>query len=97
MVCSRPCILYAVGVMAGVWKSHEQDWNEVKWILQYLKRLSCFGIILDINGALSNVAGYIGGGPIGIGGPWVSRDKRPKGMSIIALSKVHQESRQMQA
>ena len=40
MVCSRPCILYAVGVMAGVWKSHEQDWNEVKWILQYLRGLA---------------------------------------------------------
>jgi hypothetical protein len=48
MVCTRPNITYAVGVVSRFMKNPgEAHWNVVKWILMYLKGTSrsclCFG------------------------------------------------------
>lgn len=60
MVCTRPDIAQAVGVvskyMANPGKEH---WNAVKWILRYLKGTKDLGILFERKHESESVVGYV--------------------------------------
>ena len=58
MVCTRPSIAHAVGVMSRFMsRPRKQNWEVVKWILRYLKGLS--DTYLCFTGASLKLQGYV--------------------------------------
>ena len=58
MVCTRPGIAHAVGVMSRFMsRPRKQNWEVVKWILRYLKGLS--DTYLCFTGASLKLQGYV--------------------------------------
>jgi len=61
MVCTRPDIAHAVGVVSR-YMSHLgiEHWNAVKWILRYLRGTS--NKCLHFGGSTTNLQGYVDSG-----------------------------------
>ena len=57
MVCTRPNITHAVGVVSK-YMSHPsiEHWNAIKWILRYLR--GTFSKCLYFGGSTTNLQGY---------------------------------------
>ena len=102
MVCTRPDIVHAVGVVSRyVNNPGKEHWMAVKWILRYLRGTTnqelCFGgsnialqgyVAADIAGDRDNMRSTIGYVFI-VGGtvvPWVSKIQ-----SVVALSTMEAE------
>ena len=64
MVCTRPNIAHAVGVVRR-YMSHPriEHWNAVKWILRYLRETS--SKCLHFGGSTTNLQGYVDSNLVG--------------------------------
>jgi hypothetical protein len=50
MICTRPDLAHFVSVVSIFMHNLDREhWNEVKWILHYLKGTSYFGLLFDKN------------------------------------------------